>query len=53
MDYLNLKAIVVYDVCKSNDAVYEVFEYAINKGIKIIIPPNNLKVRNAVNKEAV
>ena len=53
VDYLNLKAIVVYDVCKSNDAVYEVFEYAINKGIKIIIPPNNLKVRNAVNKEAV
>lgn len=41
-----LKAIVVYDVCGSNDKTLKAFESAIQKGIKIIIPPNTLKIRN-------
>ncbi len=50
VDHLNLKAIVVYDVCGSNDNAIECFQYAIDKGLKIIIPDNTLKTRNAINK---
>lgn len=46
VDYLNLKAIVVYDVCKDNHAVEEIFAYAIERGIKVVAPPNMLKSRN-------
>ncbi len=46
VDRLNLKAIIVYDVCSDNIATLKVFDYAIQKGIKIIIPDNSLKERN-------
>ena len=53
VDLLNLKAIVVYDVCGSDDKVMECFAYAVSKGIEIIIPDNTLKARNAAHKKAV
>ncbi len=48
---LFLEAIIVYDVCADNVQALEIFEYAIMKGIKIVIPPNMLKERNKVLKE--
>ena len=41
-----LKTIIVYDVCSTNDATQETFSYAIERGIKIVIPDNTLKCRN-------
>lgn len=42
----NLKTLIVYDVCGTNDATLDTFSYAIEKGIEIIIPDNTLKIRN-------
>ena len=50
MDRLNLKAIVVYDVCKTDKNALEIFDYAIRKGIQIVIPDNMLKERNRQKK---
>lgn len=50
-DTLDLKAIVVYDVCSTNDAVDDIFSYAKDKGIEIVVPANALKNRNAVRRE--
>lgn len=47
----NLKVIVVYDVCKDNNAVNQLFFYATQKGIKIVVPDNALKTRNRINAE--
>ena len=46
-----LKVIVVYDVCKDNNAVNQLFFYATQKGIKIVVPDNALKARNRINAE--
>lgn len=43
-----LAGIIVYDVCKDNKTVYELFDYAIQKGLEIIIPENSLKKRNSI-----
>ena len=43
-----LKALIVYDVCGTNDDTLDSFSYAIEKGIKIIIPENTLKKRNMI-----
>ena len=51
VDTLDLKAIIVYDVCSTNDAVNDIFSYAKDKGIEIVIPPNALKERNAMKRE--
>lgn len=50
VDRLNLKAIVVYDVCKTDKNALEIFDYAIRKGVKIVIPDNILKERNRQTK---
>ena len=50
-DTLDLRAIVVYDVCSTNDAVDDIFSYAREKGIEIIVPANALKNRNAAKRE--
>lgn len=50
VDRLNLKAIVVYDVCAGNDNALAIFEYAIDRGIEVVIPNNMLKARNAAKK---
>ena len=41
-----LKGIIVFDVCKDNLYVSNIFKYAIDNGIEIIIPDNCLKMRN-------
>lgn len=46
VDTLNLKAIIVYDVCINKYEVEKVFLYAIEKGIKVIFPDNLLRNRN-------
>ena len=46
VDRLNLKTIIVFDVCKDNTEAEMIFRYAIDKGIRIIIPPNMIKNRN-------
>lgn len=51
VDTLNLKAIIVYDVCSTNDAVDDIFSYAAERGIEIIVPSNALKERNAAKRE--
>lgn len=51
VDTLDLKAIVVYDVCSTNDAVDDIFSYATERGVKIVVPPNALKERNAAKRE--
>lgn len=51
VDTLDLKAIVVYDVCSTNDAVDDIFSYAKDKGIEIVVPSNALKERNAIKRE--
>lgn len=43
-----LRAIVVYDVCMDDEKVREVFAYATEHGVEVVIPPNKLKERNAV-----
>ncbi len=50
VDKLNLKAIVVYDVCARNDKAFEIFRYATDRGIEVVIPNNMLKERNANKK---
>ena len=51
VDTLNLNAIVVYDVCSTNEAVDDIFQYAIKRGIKVIVPANALKEQNIKNQE--
>lgn len=51
VDTLNLKAIVVYDVCSTNDVVNEIFAYATDHGVKVITPRNALKDRNIAKKK--
>ncbi|WP_322154328.1 DUF4417 domain-containing protein [Paratractidigestivibacter sp.] len=51
VDKLDLRAIVVYDVCSTNDAVDDIFSYAREKGIEVIVPANALKERNIARRE--
>lgn len=51
VDKLNLKAIVVYDVCATNDNALEIFKCAIDQGVEVVIPNNMLKERNAAKKK--
>lgn len=53
VDYLNLKAIVVFDVCSDSHAVDEIFAYAREKGVDIIVPQNMMKCRNTARKKVV
>lgn len=48
-----LKKIIVYSVSTSEEKVMSLFEYALSKGIEIIIPNNILKERNIINKKVV
>lgn len=51
VETLHPEAIVVYDVCGDNSVVEATFEYAIEQGIKVIVPRNTLKDRNTLRKE--
>ena len=46
VDHLNLRNIVVYNVCANIDFVKETFAYATKKGINVIYPNNELFQRN-------
>ena len=48
-----LKKIIVYSVSTSEEKIMSLFEYALSKGIEIIIPNNILKERNIINKKVV
>lgn len=50
VDQLNLKAIIVFDICGDNDAVEDIFAYAVKKGINVVVPPNMMKLRNTAKK---
>ena len=45
-----LKKIVVYSVSINDEKVMSLFEYALSKGIEVIIPNNILKERNIIHK---
>lgn len=49
----SLKKIIVYSVSTNDEKIRSLFEYAISKGIVIIIPNNILKERNIINTKAV
>ena len=51
VDTLRLKTIVVYDVCGTDENALTIFEYAIQKGVEIVIPDNILKDRNKLGKK--
>ncbi len=46
VDHLPLRAIVVYSACGRDEGCLELFQYAVNKGIEIILPDNTLRSRN-------
>ena len=48
---INLKKIIVYSVAADEDKTNLLFEYALEKGIEIIIPNNLLKERNILWEE--
>ena len=43
-----LETFIVYDVSVDNKKAHEVFSYAIEKGVRVIIPDNKLKLRNRI-----
>lgn len=48
---LRLKKILVYDVCGTDGKALAIFEYAIEKGIEVVVPDNVLKIRNRLGKQ--
>lgn len=50
VDTLHLKSILVYDVCKTEEKARAIFEYAAQRGVKIVIPDNILKNRNKLGE---
>ena len=42
-----LRVIVVYDCCADDETAKDVFRYATEHGVDVVIPPNALKERNA------
>jgi hypothetical protein len=45
-EFSELNSIVVYDVCGDERRTLELFRYAIERGIRVVIPDNTLKRRN-------
>lgn len=46
VDHLPLKTIVVYSVCGKDSTSLKLFQYAIDHGIRVVIPQNSLRERN-------
>ena len=46
VDHLPLKAIIVYSVCSDDKSSLEFFQYAISKGVNVVVPNNSLRERN-------
>ena len=51
VDNLPLKTIVVYSACGKDETCLKLFDYALDNGVKIIIPDNTLRNRN-MNRRA-
>lgn len=49
VDSLNLRTIIVFDVCQGMEAVDDIFSYARERGIEIVVPTNALKERNVIH----
>lgn len=51
VDHLpNLKTIIAYSSCKNDETILEVFKYAVDNNINVIIPSNTLQLRNKEGK---
>lgn len=46
VDHLPLKYIIVYSACGNDETCLELFQYAIERGVQVIIPNNTLRERN-------
>lgn len=46
VDHLPLKGIIVYSACGKDETVYSVMKYAVDRGVKIVIPNNSLREAN-------
>ncbi|MBQ9046832.1 MAG: DUF4417 domain-containing protein [Solobacterium sp.] len=46
VDHLPLKTIIVYSVCGKDETSLQLFQYAIDNGIRVVIPNNSLRERN-------
>lgn len=46
VDHMSLNTIIVYSVSFDDNKVYELFDYAIKRGINVLVPDNTLKIRN-------
>ncbi len=46
VDNLKVKTIVVYSVCGKDTTSLKLFQYAIEQGVKVVIPQNSLRERN-------
>lgn len=52
VDHLKkLKAIIIYSVCGNDNKIYDLFKYASDHGIDLIVPNNTLKSRNVTRLE--
>ena len=47
VDNLSLKTIIVYSACGDDKTSLKLFDYAIKKGIAVVIPNNSLRERNS------
>ncbi|MDD6407526.1 MAG: DUF4417 domain-containing protein [Lactobacillus equicursoris] len=46
VDHFPLKVIIVYSVCGNDEKTYNLFRYAREKGVSVVIPNNLLRTRN-------
>lgn len=46
VDHMSLETIIVYSVGTDDTKIYEIFDYAISKGVNILVPDNTLRLRN-------
>ena len=51
VDTLNLKTIILYDVCGNEYETRSVLSYATDEGLEVIIPSNSLKERKIFLRE--
>ncbi len=50
VDHLPLETIIVYSACGQDETCLKLFSYAIQRGIRIIIPQNTLRERNMARR---
>ena len=50
VDNLELHAIIVYTTTYDDSIILDIFKYAVNNNVKIIIPENSLRISNRGKK---